>query len=285
MTRSIIFLVVLGCIQHSFAAKIDARALKVVISGVGAVASMAEGTERWLKWRSATRQIEKMSELEGYDSSAAIYSIDFRLDPAKNAIYWADLIGKPDVYVVIEAEGYGSILVPALQSGYGGGEILKTVAGGNVKPGSKIRLCFFDDDSFSDSIWNSILQTKVEWGIGAAAGAAGQTDDKITLGLRAGAGVGGKIALLDRDVVIDQPDLLAIAELEAPASKTWRLDGVIYDSNGTQVGTMAFSKVDEIKISKGGIFGSIFFYGLALVLGLMFLKYYRAWSPQGSAAN
>ncbi len=223
-----------------------------------------------------------MTELEGYGSKAALYSIDFDLDPKKNAIYWADYIGKPDVYVVIEIEGYGSVLVPSLQSGYTGGRILKTVAAGNVKPGSKIRLYFLDDDMLSDSIWNSILQTKVEFFIGAEGVNVEQTSDKITQGLRVGASAGGKISLLDHKVEIDQPDLLADANFNAPQDKTWKLNADIFDSKSDKVGTLSFSKIDEVEIPKYGIFGSIFFYGAALVFGLIFIKYFGAWKPQAS---
>jgi hypothetical protein len=268
----LILLIFIQCSCFAINAKTGSQVLKTVISGIAASSSVAIGTYKLEKYLEAKSQIAKMPDLQGYNSSAAIYSIDFNLDPKKEAVYWADIIGKPDVYVVVEIEGYGELLVPSLKTGYSGGRVLKTFVGGNIKPGSKIRISLLDDDTLGDAVWNSILKTKVSWFIGAEQQNSEVISD-ITKGMRMGASANGTICLLDQKIEIDQPDLLATAEFAAPIDRsTWKQSGSILDSNNSKVGNISFSKIEEVKISKNRIFSSVFFYCFALVLGLIFFK-------------
>lgn len=262
--------------------KASASALTVIVTGTASVGAIAQGLEEAARYQIAKIDMEKQKELEGDKAMIGVFSLDFYLDPNKNAVYWADYIGKPDVYMVVEIEGYGSILVPSLQVGYTGGRILTSFLAPNPKAGSTIRIYFLDDDMLGDAVWNNVLQSRMSFFLGTEHLSSEATKDKrILTGMRIGASANGNIQLLDQNVLIDQPDLLAQADIVADETKPlWGITADILDSKGVKVGSLSLSKLDEIKVYGGHLFKAVFWIGLGIVLALVFLKYWRAWTPR-----
>ena len=118
--------------------------------------TMAFTGSEFEKWIKTTLDYKELKKYKGYDGKAAMYSLDVTLKP-KVGFFSSD----PDVYFTINIEGQGEYIVPYIEYGFKGGNILKSVLAPNCKPGSKIQVIAYDSDSTSNEILNNIFKTKV----------------------------------------------------------------------------------------------------------------------------
>lgn len=94
-----------------------------------------------------------------------------------------------------------------------------------------------DDDSFSNTVWNNILQSSVSYSVTA--------DVSCKPFLKAKVEAGGKVRLLDRNMELDAADYIATAEFTAPNTREdrWVANGVLRDSSNREVGKLQFGQV------------------------------------------
>jgi hypothetical protein len=160
------------------------------------------------------------------------------------AVYWADTIGKPDIYIVVAIEGHGEFLIPRITYGYSGQPILDNLFEKYAKPGSKICIYVFDDDSFSNDVWNSILQTRIALDVTSKIQATPAIG--VTIGAK------GNVQLLNRNTALDTPDFVAYAEFLVPESNDggWIADGTLIDQKGIEVGKIQFSEIWKANVAE-----------------------------------
>lgn len=192
--------------------------------------------------------IERMRN-QGVDPvDGAIFSLYFSLNGDASSVYWADIVGKPDIYAVVDIEGQGTFLIPKIFNEYSGQPTLETVIAKNAKPGARVVVNIYDDDSFSDTVWNEILQSSVNYQIDANVGSV-KSGHYPNLVFNKSVGVSlqanGKIRLLDRNLVIDAPDFITGAEFKIPYTTDgcWHAGGELRDPKNNIVGRMEFAQV------------------------------------------
>jgi hypothetical protein len=239
-----------------------------LLTGAAAAESMRRSAHGLESYRNEKAILQSLREKGLSESNDSIYSIYFRT----NGGYWADLFSYPDIFFYVDIEGQGSFLVPEIHWNYTGGPILDRVLARGVKPGTRIVVRVLDDDSASDQIWNSILRNRQDIQLGV--------EVRLTNWISIRPYIGGQIQLLDRNVMIDAPDLVATAEFTVPDSNdgVWVADGTLHDENGSDVGKIQFACVwsaqGELSRSEASVsnwLGSAVFW---LVLGLCLLVWF-----------
>ena len=122
----------------------------------------------------------------------------------------------PDIFVVAEIEGQGEFLLPSIERGYQGQEVLLDFKAGTIQKGQKILINFYADHSTSNDIWNTILQGKA-----------------IAIQHKYGTTEGG-LKLLDRDMTIRGPEYITQAEFTA--DWVWGLSQQTYTMQDPKTG-------------------------------------------------
>lgn len=216
------------------------QALKVFITlltGAGAAKAMEKADEAHAVYQQKDAVIQNLKS-QGIDpTDGAIYSLYFSLNGDASSVYWADTLNKPDIYAVVQIEGDGTFLIPAIQNEYAGQALMNNLIHKHVSAGRRVLVHILDDDSFSDTVWNSILQSTIEY----------RATAEVSCRQFAGANVeaSGKIRLLDRNMQLDAPDYIASAEFSTPSSADgrWLANGTLYDSQKRQVGKLQFAQI------------------------------------------
>lgn len=123
----------------------------------------------------------------------------------KQHINWFKM---PDIFVVAEVEGQGEFLLPSIERGYQGQEVLLNFKAGPIRKGQRILINFYADHSTSNEIWNTILQGKAT---------AVNIQSKVL-------SIEGDLKLLDRDVTIRGPQYLTQATFTADSGSFQQTD-------------------------------------------------------------
>ncbi len=249
------------------------QALKWVFTlftGAGAAESFAraDGARSVHKQKDSVVQNLKAQGIDATDG--AIFSLYFSLNGDVSSVMWADIFSKPDIFAIVQIEGQGTFLIRDIHNDYGGQPILNSVIAKNALPGARILVHILDDDNLSDTIWNQILQSRVNYRV--------TTEISCTTFARANIETSGGIRLLDRNMVIDAPDYIATAEFRAPNSQDgrWLAHGVLRDAQNREVGKLQFGQiwradpqlVPQVAESRSRwIFWAVFG-GVALLVGL-----------------
>lgn len=256
------------------------KTLTVVITGAAASLISAKAAEEIQEKTVEQVKYTKIKEFKGYENKACIFSIRYAFDTSKGDVYWSDWFSKPDVFVVVIIEGDGPFLIPNIWNNYKGGEILASVMTSNPNPNSKIGVYLFDDDSFSNKIWNRILQHKISWGLNIDAEAMYSAElqqkglkAEAMSGVKANFTAKGDLQILNSDIEIDGADLLASAIIPSSTNATWSKIGQVQDAHGNVVGQFELSKCAEIPIRSPNIFMLVLISGLAIVAVVLFVMH------------
>jgi len=212
------------------------KAVMKLIVGAGAAESFkrADVANSVYKDKDAIFQSLKSQGLDPING--AIYSIYFDMNNDASSLYWADLFSRPDIFAKVQIEGQGSYLVPNIYQNYSGQPILEIILTKKIKPGSRIIVHICDDDSLSNTIWNQILQSRIDYKVTSTISCYSM--------VRIDSQGSGSIRLLDHHAVIDAPDFIASAEFSAPDSQgeRWVADGKLIDSSNRNVGSLQFAQ-------------------------------------------
>lgn len=138
-------------------------------------------------------------------------------DLKKEHINWFKM---PDIFVVAEIEGQGEFLLPSIERGYQGQEVLLDFKAGQIQKGQKILINFYADHSTSNDIWNTILQGKAT-GI--------RVQSKIL-------SISGDFKLVDKDVTIRGPQYLTQATFTADSGSFQQTDTLQDSPTGVRHG-------------------------------------------------
>lgn len=268
------------------------KAAVTVVTGIFAVQATGEAVAQ------ADIVQEKDSILESLKSQGiafddpAIYSLYFDLNSDATSVYWADIVSKPDVFALIQIEGEGEYVLPQISNEYSGQPILDRIVRPEIQAGRKIIIHFMDDDTLSNEIWNSILQSKVNYRIDLNADASsqekshssGSTSSAVGL-MKVSISANGTIQLLNSKQIVDAQDYIASMEFTVPASPDgrWLANAKIIDSKGREVGNARFSQIWKprvpspqakvIKEETGKARKAMIIWGgLAIVCGAVFVK-------------
>lgn len=205
----------------------------------------------------------------------AIFSTYFSLNNNADAVYWADLASKPDIYLLVSIEGHGDFLIPKYVSEYAGQPILENIIAKKIEPGRKIVVYVLDEDTTSDAIWNSVLQTKVSFDIGS--------NISVCQPISISVGASGTVQVIGSHVTLDSPEFIAVAEFIVPDTEetVWVADGILRDEYSREVGRIQFSQIwkadpAQIDAAEADVISSreskVFWFGLSAVLVLVFGK-------------
>jgi len=263
------------------------KALKWVftlVTGAAAAESFARADEAHSVYKQKDSVIQNL-KAQGIDpTDGAIYSLYFSLNGDVSSVMWADTFSKPDIFAVVQIEGQGTFLIPDIQQDYSGQPILENVIAKNATPGARILVHILDDDCLSNTIWNQILQSRIDYRV---------TSEnwikrfilfhgiQATTFARLNFETSGSLRLLDRNMVIDKPDYIATAEFTAPSSPDgrWLANGILHDSKNREVGKLQFAQIwradpqliqEAAKSHSRGIFWGVFG-GVALLVGVVAL--------------
>lgn len=259
---------------HANAGKV-LQVVMQVIAGAGAATSLANGAEAYAIEKEKLSVAERIKQ-QGVDPrDGAIFSTYFTLNNDASSVYWADMVSKPDIYMIVSIEGRGDYLIPKYVREYAGQPILENIITKKIEPGRRIIISILDEDWTSDAIWNSVLRTKVSFAVGA--------NINVSEPINASIGTSGTIQLIDRQVTLDSPEFIAVAEFISPDTdeSVWVADGVLRDGNNREVGRIQFSQIwkadpsvintAEAEARSAG-WSKVFWFGLAAVLILVFGK-------------
>jgi hypothetical protein len=240
---------------HAFAqaGRAAGHTLKVVITlltGAAASKAAAETTMYYHVFNDKSEILQSLRAQGMTIDQPAIYSLYFSLNFDASAVYWADFIGRPDVFTLIQMQGVKDCIVPAITYEYSGQPLLSTIVHSEILAGSRVLIHFLDDDTASNDIWNNILKTKTDFSISAQ----GKTvlssmliDSKVA--------ASGQIQLLNENVTLDAPDYIATAEFVVPETKDgiWVANGIVYDNKNLEVGTVQLAQIWRPLNSPAGI--------------------------------
>ena len=131
MKKSLILLVVL-CIGarplDAVAAGAD-KAIKLVVTlltGAGAAKALENAAEAKEVYSQKDAVIQNLLS-QGIDpTDGAIYSVYVKCDPEASAIKWSRIFSMPNLFIVADIEGQGTMLLPRIQMDYRGHQFWKT---------------------------------------------------------------------------------------------------------------------------------------------------------------
>jgi len=258
--------------------KIDPRTLKTVITlltGAAAAKALENSAEAKVVYEEQDKILQQLRSQGLTEEAPAIYSLYFSLNGDASSVYWADILNKPDIITLVQIEGQGNYLVPDIANEYAGQPFLETIVNREAPAGRRIIVHVLDDDSFSNAIWNNLLQTRVNFSLRGEGGAVA-----AQAMFRADVEANGHIQLLDKNMTIDTYDYIATAEFIVPTSPDgrWVADGVLHDSKGRTVGSLRLAQlwrpiptrplIEDAVGKRGAAFGKFVFWG---VLGVVLL--------------
>jgi len=206
---------------------------------------------------------------QGIDPAThAIYSAYLQLDKNASAIYWERWIGWPNVALEVEIAGQGSFLIPRIDMEYQGQPILENLIGEYAPPGTRIIVHVLDDKQFQNAVWNSILQTKINFDV-----SSGVIANNL---LKLDAEANGSLQILDKNVEIISPVCMATADFTVPESQDgrWLAEANFFDNNNNVVGQLQFSQMWKnpvIEVQKAES-NYVFWIVITGVVGLVFAK-------------
>jgi hypothetical protein len=250
------------------------KAVKLVVTlftGAAAAKSLENAAEAEGVHKQQSTIIDNL-ESQGIDpTDGTIYSAYLQLDKNASAIYWERWIGWPNIFIVVQIEGQGTFLLPRIDMSYQGQPMLENIIAKNAFPGAKVIVLVLDDYNFENQIWNSILQTKINFNVTANVSALkalqlnGQAD--------------GSLQLLDGNAVIIKPVPLAYAEFNIPNSPDgrWLAEANFVDKNQIPIGKLQFAQIwkTDPKLPLAIIKSSsktVFWVSISVVFALVFLK-------------
>ena len=128
-----------------------------VLTGLGAAESLRRSGQSYEQYKQETAILSELRN-QGIDANkSSIYSVYLSTSGGFLADFWTF----PDLFFVVDIEGQGTQLVPQIWREYRGEPVLGTVIAKTVRPGSRLVIRLFDDDTSSDVIWNNILKTRI----------------------------------------------------------------------------------------------------------------------------
>lgn len=242
-----------------------------VLTGAGAAESIRRSGQSYQDFEHEDAILTQLQD-QGVDANGtSVYSVYFQTTGG----LWADFWSKPDLFFVVDIEGQGTKLVPQIHYNYKGEPVLDVVVSKSVRPGSRVVLRVIDDDTTSDTIWNSILKTRVNLSVTPRV--------QATQFISVQANANGQIALPDRNARLDAPDFVAFAQFTVPETDDglWVADAKLIDASNQDVGSLQFASLwsapqqladQKEKVARS--FGGFLFWG---VLGACMLGWF-AWS-------
>lgn len=253
-------------------------ALMVVVTGAIAAKSCEEMSLSQSLYDNKMSVINDLKRQGINPNDSTIYSLYFSLNNDARSIYWADILDKPDIFAVVQIEGQSDFLIPNITNEYHGQPLLSRVISKNAKPGARVCIHIYDDDTASNRVWNRIIETKVNFNINGKAGYSNC--------LAAQASASGSIDLSGLNLEIDSPDHIAMVEFKMPSdvNEAWASTGILKDSNGSDVGKIEFSQVwrsdPQIVEDAAKARSSMIFWGIiAIVAAALCLKFFFMKSP------
>ena len=188
------------------------KTITEVTTGSGAVLSATEAIDKSIVMKQKEEILEEMKKRGIKPTSESLYSIYLKLYDDKNALYWADLVGRPDVYILMKIEGEEhTYLVSDIYDNVKGQPIMETVLTKSGISGRKCMIIIYDSDSTSNRILNQLLQNTYKFQAGVnTRGITG-----IPLSLTAE----GDVKLLDKNVTLNSDDFIAYAEFKIPGGE------------------------------------------------------------------
>jgi len=244
-----------------------------VLTGTTAAGAFAGGNMAANLEQDAANVIQRIRS-RGIDPwKGAVYSTYLSLDNNADSVLWADIFSKPDIYIVVSIEGQKNYLVPDIAMNYAGQPYLKNLYAETMRPGSKIVVSVFDDDTTSDHIWNQVLSTNVAFSL--------DSNISVSQPLAVSVTAGGALQLVGHPMQLDPPELIAYAEFTSPKNReeVWCADGILYDGYKQKVGRIQFAQIwkadpaeidSAIQEQHSRESAKTFLYGLAIVLALVF---------------
>ncbi len=224
------------------------RFVTEVVVGIGA----AKAAQNWAEAKTVYQQedlvLKELQKQGNIAPDAAIFSLYYKLNWS-DCFYWQRWFGKPDVFAVVSVGGVDTYLVPQIDYKYDGHPVLITLLGRTARPGSKVVINLYDDRSTANTIWNTILQTTINYKLGGQIGAglnykAGMQGDVKAMA-KVECEANGNIRLLDHPVVIVSPDHMASAEFVVPSTTNgiWSARAIPYKAGDKACGVLEFAQV------------------------------------------
>lgn len=260
-TLCIFFFALFACEAHAIR-KDAAKVIITILTGAAAAEAGSRTMEAKIDHDIARNNLKR----RGYNTDdTTIYSLYLSLNNDVSSMMWADIFSKPDIFAVVSIEGQGDYLIPQIHNNYSGQAIQTNIIAKACQPGKRVLITIYDDDTLSDAIWNSILQTRIDCSLGGKFSAFGS----VPVSLRSQ----GAIQLIDRKIVIDAPDYVASAEFKTPRfsfSKDWVAMGSVVDSEGRNLGKLEFGRIwspdsSPVEAMKDA-FGRSVFWGILFVV-------------------
>jgi hypothetical protein len=277
-----IALSVAACLEANAGIKVPPETLKVITTILTGAAAAAAGGETTASYEVVKQKDALLDSLKAQGMTyedPAIYSLSFSLNFDASAVYWADVFNRPDLFALIQIEGMGECIVPGISYEYSGQPLQETLLHREIPAGRKVLIHFMDDDTPNNSVWNSILQTRVDFKIDTTV-----TERPTATKLKAvRSTTTGSIQLLDSPLVLDAPDYIATVEFVVPNSPHWSVKGRIFDAKAREVGSTEFRQlwrpakpaVLKVQIEKDRTRAKasmVWWAGLTIVLGAVFVK-------------
>lgn len=216
------------------AAKNLFKAVTTVAAALAGAESLRKSGQSFEEYRHEDEILTRLRSQGIGTTDVSILSVYFKTTGG----YWSDFWSKPDLFFVVDIEGQGTNLVPQIHYNYHGEPVLDVVVAKSLPPGTRIIVRVLDDDTYSDAMWNSILQSRVTVAVKPEI----QATKFVSVSAVA---IGSEIRLLDKSVTIDAPDFIAAAEFKVPASQDgrWVADSTLFDSAQNSVGTLQFASL------------------------------------------
>ena len=203
-----------------------------VLTGVAAAESFARSGEAYVETSEIDATLQELKSQYSNAEGSAVYSLRM----TTNGGYWSDFWSKPDLMFVLSTPETGRVIVPAVWFNHPPNvPVADQLICEHIAPGSRVDLYIYDDDSSSDEVWNSIMQSRFE--VSASSGIKAAAPYFVDVS------AAGSFRVLHRDVTIDAPDFIASTSFVVPETEdgVWVTSTRFTDSNGETVGDLDLS--------------------------------------------
>lgn len=251
MKYIIIYLVTAALMTAQTQANVKGHIIKGILVAMGVGTAAAADSEIELARDAYSDRENELTNLGISPTMGAQFDVRLQLNSNSDDVYWADTIGNPDIFFVIEGAGQQRITIPEVHDGYGGGSVSHSIYGLKSPKNGSFKLHIYDDDGDLNEVINRFIPTGVNLGIQTVA-----------------VGASLQLKFPNSQTHLVKPDYIGTLEFLTPKeSSTWKASGVINDRWGRNIGSFdirqipILSDAEVAKYNSGSVFWSFVKWG------------------------
>ena len=238
------------------------KLIAAVTTGVASVFASSQTAEAKAAYEAKTVTIRELEKLGIDTKDGALYQLFFQVDPSASDRWFFN----PNVFVLVQIEGqYGDFIPASCAWSYKGQPYCVSFYAKEIQPGAAVIVHMLDDKTLSRQVWENLLKKRHPI----------RLDVEIIPSV-INVSYSTSLQLVDDDYTINSYGHLATTEFIVPESpdSAWLVEARFLDKSNRDVGRLQFKQVWRVdpKLASLSFSRVIFWVGLAVVFGLIFIK-------------